>query len=133
MFILVKFLKAKYQETLQHSVIVQLMKERVEIITLAKSEYREIPAPEATRKPEADPFRKKQKEWIKNISLNYTRRQLADIPILALVLPIKEISGKPHNFTRRNGFLELIDLILYLFAHAGKALSSKDKEANTKE
>jgi hypothetical protein len=103
------------------------MKENGPTITLDKSEYREIPDPEPTRKPEANPFSKKEEEMINTIRLTYTRRRLAENPMLALVLPIYELPERTHDFTPRNGFLEIIMAILRFIANVGRAMFSKDK------
>jgi hypothetical protein len=64
------------------------MKEKGDIITLDKSCYREIKTPEQTIKPVVNPFRKIDEERITKIRLQSTRQQLADIPMLALILPV---------------------------------------------
>jgi hypothetical protein len=103
------------------------MKEHGPTITLDKSEYREIPDPEPTRKPEANPFSKKDEEMINTIRLTYTRRQLADSPLFARIVPIYELPEKYHDFAPRNGFLEILMAILRFIANVMRALFSKDK------
>jgi hypothetical protein len=103
------------------------MKENGPTITLDKSEYRKIPDPEPTRKPEANPFNKKEEEMINTIRLTYTRRQLAESPMLALIMPIYELPEKPHDFAPRNDFLDIIMAIFRFIANVGRALFSKDK------
>jgi len=97
------------------------MKEKEKIITLDKSEYREIPA------PEANPFRKKQEEWIKKIRLNSIRKQLAEMPFLDFIAPIHELPEKTPDFVPRNQFFEMLEVTFSFFVDAGKALFSKDK------
>jgi hypothetical protein len=126
------------------------MKENGPIITLDKSEYREIPASEQARGPEAKPYIKSEEkltikpevkrpeikpsrelnaEQIRQLRLKFTRRQLSELPILALVVPVHEAPEKPFDLRPSNRFL---DFIFGIFDFIGSFLHDDEADQEQK-
>jgi hypothetical protein len=108
------------------------MKEQGQNIILDKAENRKIPASEQTIRPD---FKKPDENLFNNINhaervrkmrLHFTRKQISEMPILALIVPLQEVPEKLPDFTPRNGFLEFLEAIFGIFADVGKAMFSKD-------
>jgi hypothetical protein len=106
------------------------MKEQREIITLDKSCYREIPTPEKIKKPEINEFRKIEEERYKTIHLQSTRQQLAEMPMIALILPVHELPEKLPDFKPSNKFVDFIEAIFLIFEGIGNFLSPNENGDN---
>ncbi len=71
---------------------------------------------------------KTRKVEIRQLRLKYTRRQLSELPILVLVVPVHEAPEKPFDLRPSNGFF---DFIYGIFDFIGLFLH--DDEADQKQ